>query len=151
MSHPIDASVKHLVTEWLPDWLPLSGRRADGPVEVIDADLSTVTAQADKVLRVGGDPPWLLHLELQSYRDPELAARVHHYNALLEYRHGAPVWSAVVVLNRPADHATLTGVFERSFPGELPYRMFRYQVVRVWQMPTETFLTVGWGRCRWHR
>ncbi len=145
MSHPIDASVKHLVTEWLPDWLPLSGRPADGPVEVIDADLSTVTAQADKVLRVGGDPPWLLHLELQSYRDPELAVRVHHYNALLEYRHGAPVWSVVVVLNRPADHAALTGVFERGFPGELPYRMFRYQVVRVWQMPPETFLTGGLG------
>src|SRR5205814_7743114 len=43
MSHPIDASVKHLVTEYFADWLPLSGRRADGPVEVTDADLSTVT------------------------------------------------------------------------------------------------------------
>jgi predicted transposase YdaD len=145
MSHPIDANVKHLVTEWLPDWLPLSGRRADGPVEVIDADLSTVTAQADKVLRVGGEPPWLLHLELQSYRDPELAGRVHHYNALLEYRHGSPVWSVVVILNRPADHASLTGLFERGFPGERPYRMFRYQVVRVWEMRPERFLTGGLG------
>ena len=56
MSHPIDASVKHLVTERLADWLPLSGRAATGPLEVIDADLSTVTAYADKVRRVGGDP-----------------------------------------------------------------------------------------------
>ena len=83
MPHPFDASIKHLVTEWLADWLPLSGRRADGPVEVIDADLSTVTAAADKVLHVRGRLPWLLHLELQSYRDPELAARIQFYNALL--------------------------------------------------------------------
>ncbi len=145
MSHPIDASVKHLVTEWLADWLPLSGRRADGPVEVIDADLSTVTAQADKVLRVGGEPPWLLHLELQNYRDPELAARVHHYNALLEYRHGLPVWTVVVMLSRAANHASVTGVFERGFPGEIPYRMFRYQVIRVWQLPPETFLAGALG------
>jgi uncharacterized protein DUF4351 len=145
MSHPIDASVKHLVSERLADWLPLSGRRAEGPVEVIDADLSTVTAQADKVLRVGGDPPWLLHLELQSYRDPGLAARVHHYNALLEYRHGAPVWSVVVMLSRAANHASVTGVFERGFPAEAPYRTFRYQVVRVWEMPPEPFLAGGLG------
>jgi hypothetical protein len=111
MPHPIDASVKHLVTERLADWLPLSGRRADGPLEVIDADLSTVTAYADKVLRVGSDPPWLLHLELQAYRDPAMASRLHFYNSLLEYRHEAPVWSVVVLLCRSADHASLTGLF----------------------------------------
>ena len=145
MSHPIDASVKHLVTEWLPDWLPLSGRPATGPVETIDADLSTITAYADKVLRVGGVPPWLLHLELQSYRDPEMAARLHYYNALLEYRHGAPVWSVVVLLSRATDHGSLTGLYQRGFADEAPYRSFRYQVVRVWRTPAETLLTGGLG------
>ena len=141
MPHPIDASVKYLITERLADWLPLSGRRAEGPVEVIDADLSTVTAYADKVLRVGSDPWWLLHLELQAYWDPLLASRVHFYNALLEHRHGAPVWSVVVLLRKSADHISLTGKFERGFPGEDPYRTFRYQVVRVWEMPVEAVLT----------
>lgn len=145
MPHPIDASIKHLVTEYLADWLLLSGRRATGPLEVIDADLSTVTAYADKVLRVVGDPPWLLHLELQGYRDLALPSRVHFYNALLEHRHGAAVWSVVVLLSRTADHAGLTGFFGRGLPGEAPYRTYRYQVVRVWQTPAEVFLSGGLG------
>jgi hypothetical protein len=56
VSHPFDASVKHLITELLADWLPLSGRTADGPVEVIDADLATLTAAAVRVLRIRARP-----------------------------------------------------------------------------------------------
>jgi predicted transposase YdaD len=145
MSHPYDASTKYLVQVRLADWLPLCGRTTTARVEVIDADLATVTAAADRVLRVHEDPPWLLHLELQSSRDPDLAANLHVYNALLERRHGLRARSLVVLLRRQADAPDLTGVLQREFPGEPPYLTFRYQAIRVWQMPVETILAGGLG------
>ncbi len=65
MPHPYGASTKYLVQARLADWLPLCGRTTTAELQVIDADLATVTAAADRVLRVCEDPPWLLHLELQ--------------------------------------------------------------------------------------
>jgi hypothetical protein len=145
MPHPFDASTKYLVQTRLADWLPLVGPATSARVEVIDADLATVTAAADRVLRVHDDPPWLLHLELQSSRDPDLSANLHLYNALLERRYGPPVRTAVVLLRRSADDTALSGELTRGFPGEPSYLVFRYRVVRVWQMPPETFLTGGLG------
>ena len=69
MSHPYDASTKYLVQTRLADWLPLCGRTTTAAVEIVDADLATVTAAADRVLRVHETPPWLFHVELQSSRD----------------------------------------------------------------------------------
>jgi hypothetical protein len=145
MSHPYDASTKFLVESRLADWLPLCGRPATVRVEMVDADLATVTAAADRVLRVHDEPPWLLHLELQSSRDPFLAANLHLYNALLEKRHGPPIQTMVVLLRRSADAPDLTAMLQRDFPGEPPYLTFSYRVVRVWQMPVETFLKGGLG------
>ena len=103
MSHPYDASTKYLVQTRLGDWLPLSGRTTSAPIQIIDADLATVTAAADRVLRVGDDPPWLLHLELQSSRDPDLVPNLPVYNVLLQRRHGLLVRTLVVLLRRSAD------------------------------------------------
>src|SRR4051812_48944764 len=103
MSKPYDASTKYLVEHYLADWLALVPRQTSGPTTTIDSDLSTVTAQADKVLRVNESVPWLLHLELQASWDDALARRVCWYNALLEYRHDCPVHSLVVLLRREAD------------------------------------------------
>ena len=51
----------------------------------------------------------------------------------------------VVLLRKSADSAELTGTLQRGFPGEPPYLVFRYGVVRVWQLPAETFLSGGLG------
>ena len=58
------------------DWLALAGVDPAGPVGLIDANLSTITAEADKVIRVGGDSPWLAHIEFQANRGPRLAPRL---------------------------------------------------------------------------
>jgi hypothetical protein len=76
---------------------------ATGSVALVDADVSTITAQADKVLRVGGPSPWLLHLELQASRDLVLPRRLLRYNVLLYGRHGLPVHTAVVLLRPESD------------------------------------------------
>jgi predicted transposase YdaD len=145
MSKPYDAGTKFLIENYLADWLALSERRSTNPTAMIDADLSTVTAAADKVLRVDDPTPWLLHLELQAGREDEFPSRLHWYNALLEYRHKLRVHSLVVLLRKEADASNLAGVFQSAFPGEPPYRTFRFQVVRVWQLPVESLLHAGLG------
>ena len=145
MSLPYDASTKYLVEVRLRDWLPLCGRTTTAPLEIVNSDLSTVTTAADRVLRVLEDPAWLLHLELQSSRDPDLLPNLPVYNTLLERRHGLLVRTTVVLLRRSADSPEMNGVIQRGFPGEQPYLVFRYHAVRVWQLPAETFLTGGLG------
>ena len=56
----------------------------DGPVRVIDSEVSTVLAEVDKVLRVEGPSPWIGHLELQSSYDPTMPERMLVYFAVLQ-------------------------------------------------------------------
>ncbi len=86
MPKPYDASLRSLIDQFLPDWLALVPRQPIGPVRIIDANLSTVTAEADKVLLIEDPQPWILHLELQSSWDDTLPARVAWYNAMLGQR-----------------------------------------------------------------
>jgi hypothetical protein len=145
MPHPYDASTKYLLEVRLADWLPLCGRSTTAPIEIVPADVSTVTAAADRVLLVKEDPPWLMHVELQSGRDPLLPDRDHVYNTLIGWRHRLRVRSLMVLLRPEADGPELTGLLERGFVGEPAYLLFRYQVVRIWQLPVETLLESGLG------
>jgi hypothetical protein len=145
MSHRYDASTKYLVEARLPDWLPLVAPPTSARTELVSADLSTVTAAADRVLRVHDASPWLLHLELQASRDADLVSNLHLYNALLERRHGPPIRTVVVLLRRSADAPDLTGALQRNFPGEENYLDFRFRVIRLWELPAETFLNGGLG------
>jgi hypothetical protein len=144
LSKPYDAGAKYLIEDRLPDWLPLSGRPS-ASARVIDADVSTVTAAADKVLYVESNPPWIMHLEVQASRDAELPARLHVYNTLLHQRHRIPVQTVAVLLRPAADSANLTGGYTVCFPGEEPYVRFGYSIVRVWQQPLERLLSAGPG------
>jgi predicted transposase YdaD len=140
---PYDPTLKALVETEPESWPALLGRPT-GPTEVIDADIATVSGAADKVLRVSAGPPYLLHLEFVSGHDAsQLPRKLHVRNALLEDRHDLPVRSAVVLLRPKADSPQMTGQYERGFPGEGTYLIFRYQVVRVWQLPPEPLLTGG--------
>lgn len=136
-----DPTLKALV-ETEPDaWPPFFGSPV-GPTTVIDADIGTVSGAADKVLHVAARPPYLLHVEFVAGHDAaSLPAKVHVHNALLAYRHELPVRSAVVLLTPNTDSPQLTGRLAYAFPGEAPYLEFRYQVVRVWQLPPEPLLT----------
>jgi hypothetical protein len=50
-----------------------------------------------------------------------------------------------LLLRREADSPRLTGEFVQAFPGDPPYRIFRYQVVRVWKMSADDLASGGWG------
>lgn len=140
---PYDPTLKALVETEPEAWPALLGRPT-GPTEVIDADIATVSGAADKVLRVSADPAYQLHLEFVSGHDaPALPRKLLLRNALLEDRHDLPVRSGVVLLRPEADSPQLTGQYERGFPDEDAYLAFRYQVLRVWQLPPEPLLRGG--------
>lgn len=142
---PFDPTLKALVESSPEDW-PVFVGQPPAPTEVIDADVATVSGAADKVLRVRAAPPYLLHLEFQAGHDAvALPGLLHLRNALLDERHGLPVRSAAVLLRPAADSPTLTGVRARGFDGEAPHDVFRYQVIRVWQLPAEALLAGGLG------
>jgi len=145
MSKNYDAGLKVLLETHLDDWLALVPRKPHGPVRIIDSDVATVTAATDKVLRIDDPVPWILHVELQSGRDPSLEWRVPWYNAILEYKHRCLVHSLVVLLTKNAETPGLSGEWLRGFAGEAPYRYLRYQVVRVRELHAEELAKGGWG------
>ena len=140
---PYDPTLKALVETEPASWPAFLGRPT-GPTAVIDADITTVSGAADKVLHVAAEPPYLLHLEFASGHDgATLPRKLHVRNGLLEDRHDLPVRSAALLLRPEADSPRLTGEYLRGFPGEVPYLSFRYQVVRVWQLPPGPLLSGG--------
>ncbi len=145
MSKPFDATLKTLVQDHPLDWLRQAGMTINGSVDVIDADLSTVTTQADKVIRVNGPAPSILHVELQADADEYLDLRVLRYNVLTHEKHLLPVHSMVVLVRSKADNARLTGTLRCPSPLGGDNLVFHYQVIRVWQEPPETFLNGGLG------
>lgn len=140
MSKPYDATTKDLIESNPSDWpaylgYPVPAKR----VSVIDADLSVVTAEADKVIRVEDAKPWLLHLEFQASRDKNLAFRLLRYNAMLQHRHHCAVASVAFLLRPQADDSKLTGGLTTRTPVGSEWT-FGYRVVRVWEQSAESFL-----------
>ena len=142
---PYDPTLKTLVEVGPADWTVFAGLPA-APTRVIDADISTVSGAADKVLHVDANPPYILHLEFVAGHDAaDLPTALNKRNVLLDDRHGMLVRTVGILLRPSADSPALTGVRQRGFPGELPYNVFGYKVIRVWQIPPDQFLKGGLG------
>ena len=146
MSKPYDATLKAMLETSPADWPRFLGVTATS-VELLDADVSTVTAATDKVLRLrSAEGDRIQHLDFQAGPDAAIPRRAHGYSALLEERHQLPVDTAVILLSRRANLTAINGLYQRSLPGESePYLRFRYRVIRVWELPVEPLLQGGVG------
>src|SRR5262249_55531273 len=141
-----DATFKHLVESRPRDALAYAGITDPGKVKVLDADLSTVIPEADKVLEVEyAGKKYIVHFEFQTGYDKQLLARLFSYNAVLFRRHGRPVWTVLVLLTREADSRKLTGELKIALPDGRRCHRFEYQVIRVWEQPLESVLAGGIG------
>jgi predicted transposase YdaD len=145
MAKPFDAALRELFELEPAAWLeflgiPVADRSL---VKVVDSNISTITAEADKVVRIDGDEPLIVHTEFLSGRDPEYPGKAHWYNTLLDRRHQVPVWTVAVLLRLAADGPELTGIYGKAFPGRGDYLWFRYDVVRIWLEPPERLLGSG--------
>lgn len=142
MPKPFDATVKELVTAHPADWLAQLGVPITAPPEVLSAELSTVSAAADTLIKVG---ELVVHIDLESGPDDTLARRMLLYNVLAHRHTGLPVHSVAVLLRPnavgggPTDGVSYAPRPER---GEL---RFRFETVRAWEIPTEEALRAGIG------
>jgi hypothetical protein len=127
-----DATPKGLIEIRPRDWPAFLGVDARA-VEVVDADVSTVSAATDKVLLVRADDGHRIqHLDFQSGPDASLPRRIHVYSALLEEYHHLPVESVVLLLRPEANLRALNGAYQMRLPGaRRPYVDFQYRVTEA--------------------
>jgi predicted transposase YdaD len=142
MAKPFDVTSKYLLELAPRDWLEYAQLPVKD-VEVINANLEIVIAEADKVLRVTADRPYIAHFELQASYDPEIANRMLKYNVLLRERHRLPVASALLLLRPEADGSAVSGSLELSDETGNPALRFSYHVIRAWLRPVEEVLRGG--------
>jgi hypothetical protein len=136
MSKPFDATLKDLIRAYPADWLAQLGVPVTEPPEVLSADLSMVTAAADTLIRVGG---LVVHIDVESGPDDSLGRRMLLYNALAHHHTGLPVRTVAVLLRSNARRANLSD--------RLAYEglSFRFDLVRVWELPADDLLRAGVG------
>ena len=146
MSQAYDATLKYLVAFHPSDWLEIAGLPTDGAEvveeaeeqQLLSADLSTVTAAADILMRLQDGT--LAHLEFQTGADIRMDERTLRYNVLADYRYARPVESVVILLRREADHSAITGRVQRFNRSGGIYLDFLYSIVRIWQIPVHRVL-----------
>jgi predicted transposase YdaD len=143
--NPFDVSMKELVWDEPPAWLVRLRIGPPGPVEVIDSDITALTAAADKVLKVGGPEPYLVNIEFQSSHKTNLERTLWFRQAALDYRHDLPVLTVLVLLRKEANSPGLTGTYERKMPDGRLTNRYDYEVVRLWEEDPELYLTAGVG------
>ncbi|GAB4454827.1 MAG: Rpn family recombination-promoting nuclease/putative transposase [Armatimonadaceae bacterium] len=136
---PYDAVTKVLVEtrpqDWI-HWLGISGTE----VTVVDADLSTVTTDGDRVLAVSSKQPSVVHLEFQAGHDPRLPERLLRYHVLLRERFAVPVLTVVFFLSKRAYRQRMNGELRLTGPTADSFVHFGYRVVRVWELATSELL-----------
>src|SRR5690349_13624570 len=132
MPGPFDTTTKYLVQTYPQDWLELLGLANSGDIEVIDADLSTVTAEADKIIRLSAPEPWLLHLEFQASYDARMGRRLARYNVMVSHQHNLDVLSILVLLRAEADGPAMSGLWRAEPPVGQGWHDFGYPVLRLW-------------------
>jgi predicted transposase YdaD len=145
MFNRFDVSAKELIWDDPLSWIEGLGIASGRPVEVIESDITTLSASADKVIRVGDSEPFLVNIELQSSHDADLLPTTWFRQVALDYRHKLPVLTVLVLLRKEANSPSLTGVYERWLPEGRLVNRYEYQVVRLWQEDVEPFLTAGIG------
>jgi hypothetical protein len=147
MSKPFDAMLNTLIDGHEYDWAGYFGARAGitpGIVTSLDTDLSS-TLQADRLFRIDGPTPAVLHLELESTGKLGRPAQLLRYNVAAWGTTGLPVHSVLIVLRPKANASDLTGEYEVLAANGQPYLTFRYTVVRLWQESVESLLNAGPG------
>jgi hypothetical protein len=140
-----DATLKDLVQRRPADFS--AGFRLHGPgtLSVVNVDLSMVSASTDVVFAFGDPPRELVDLNFQTSSDESLVERLLLYNALLHYRYGVPVHSLLILLRPAADGQHLTGRLRYRGQGRRGHTVFKYEVIRLWQIPTRRLLRAGIG------
>ncbi len=145
MAKPFDATLNDLIDLRPGDWADTFGRLAGippGPSTVLDTDLAT-TLQADKLFRIDGPLPSLLHLELEANPRTGIPRELMRYNTLIDHQHGLPVETVLILLRPKAFASDQTGVYRREGVRNNKIAEFRYHVEKVWERSVDYWFQRG--------
>ncbi len=147
MTKPYDATLNSLIDAHLDDWARYIANRCGVPMGVvssIDTDLS-VNLQADRLFRMDGETPLILHLEMESSSRRGIPRRMLRYNVFTHEQHELPVHSVLLLLRPEARASDQTGTLRLVGGHGREYLRFDYSVIRVWEEPLESLLNAGLG------
>ena len=113
-------------------------------LRIVDADISTISGAADKVVIVESPERFGLHFEFDAGARPDRDSHAVMCNAVLRHRHQIAFKTVVVLLRPAADGPHVTGgvhdLNDTTFKFDVSYLVFR-----VWEHPPEFFLNCGLG------
>lgn len=126
-------------------WARFLGIKTD-EAELVNADFSTVTSQADAMMLLGHDRSEAAHVEIQAGYDPSIGNRVLLYYALGVKSLSVPLRSYLVLLRPEADGPAIDGTVKHVDPrtGKVILQ-FHYEVIRVWEQRSEDLAEGGLG------
>jgi predicted transposase YdaD len=147
MHTPFDATLRDLITRGVPAWANLLHETAGllaGTASVLDSALAGFAFTLDAVLAVtAGAERELAHLEFESSWAGDVLPRLAANNALLHYRHGAPVLSVLILLRPEANSPRITGEYRVLTSTGVERSVCRYAVIRVWELSSARLLAAG--------
>src|SRR5271155_2906730 len=135
---PFDTVTKDLLEADPLAWLQLVGLPGEA-VRMEDTNLTTLTAEADRVMWVTHTPPYVANFEMQASHKDDGDRKVFRYAAILHYKYCVEIESVVLLLRPEAEGPGFTGRLHYRAPGSEV--TFHYRLVRVWELPVETLLT----------
>jgi len=141
MAKPWDGKTKRVLTE-IPqdtvDWL-LPGAKF---VSNLSPELENETIYADLLFEVRiNSKRALLHVEIQRNRHSHMAERMWEYNHRATKKCKCAVSSVVIYLKD--DGKVATSPFTKKFPNGRVIHAFNFDVVKLWEIPTEYFRQQG--------
>lgn len=145
MAKPFDAALKELITRHPYDWARQVGLPESVTLRVVDSELSTVTAAADRVILVDAPLPCILDVELQASYDARIESRLLKYSALLVDRFDLPVHTVLILLRPEANSPHLAGRQIWRSPYGTSSNSLEYNVIRLWETPLDVILAGGPG------
>ncbi len=147
MAKPFDAMLNQLIDARPEDWVNGFARLIGiepGPFTALDTDLAT-SVQADKLYRIDGPTPVVLHLELEANPRLGIPRELMRYNTLVDHQQDLPVESVLVLLRPKALASDQTGRYDRIGATGRPIATFHYHVVKVWERSVDDWLNAGLG------
>ena len=141
----LDSPLKQLVSAFIVDfatWLLHTGVREAHPLNVELPGGSLIADQVFLVTLANGRTS-VLHIEFQGRVSHQpMQWRMLEYMARLASTHHLDVWSVVLYVGRGAGLGD-TGDYQLTGPDGAVMLSWRYQVIRLWEMPAEELMAVG--------
>jgi hypothetical protein len=145
MAMTFDATLKDMGRDSPRGFLATFDRPPAGPVQLLNVDLSTVTALADLILGLGEPLQEIIQFDFQSSAAAWKHADVMVYHALLFAHYRVPVHSVIILLRPSAAHSNLSGAIRYAPRPGRGSMDFSYEVVRLWEWPAEELLAADLG------